>query len=105
METDPTRMCELLVGLLAERVLGIDDEPDGALWVHIETVADRPVCPGCASAPTLKDRDAVELFDLPAFGPRTRLVWHKRRWACRQPACTQGRGRNRISRSRRLGWR
>jgi len=37
-------MCELLVGLPAVRVLGVVDEPDGALFVHIETtVSDRTV--------------------------------------------------------------
>ena len=29
MECDPTRVCELLVGLPAVNVLGVDDEPDG----------------------------------------------------------------------------
>ena len=90
METDPTRMCELLVGLPAVRVLGVDDEAGGPLWVHIETVADRPVCPGCGGPVTLKDRDVVELIDLPAFGRRTRLVWRKHRWACRQRTCPVG---------------
>lgn len=90
METDPTRMCELLVGLPAVRVLGVDDQAGGPLWVHIETVADRPVCPGCGGPATLKDRDVVELIDLPAFGRRTRLVWRKHRWACRQRTCPVG---------------
>jgi len=49
-------MCELLVGLPAVRVLGVDDQAGGPLWVHIETVADRPVCPGCGGPATLKDR-------------------------------------------------
>lgn len=32
------------------------------------------------------DVDEVELADLPCFGRRTRLVWHKRRWKCPNPA-------------------
>jgi hypothetical protein len=28
VESDPTRVCELLVGLPAVNVLGVDDEPD-----------------------------------------------------------------------------
>jgi hypothetical protein len=50
--TDPTRMCELLVGLPAVGVLGLIDEPDGALFVHIETTGPRPTCPGCGTAAT-----------------------------------------------------
>ena len=37
MEVDPTRICELLVGLPAVVVLGVDDGGDGPLRVHIET--------------------------------------------------------------------
>ena len=89
METDPTRMCELLVGLPAVRVLGIVDEAEGPLLVHIETARPRPSCPGCGSAATVKDRDVVVLVDLPAFGRRTRLVWRKHRWTCRKVSCRQ----------------
>ncbi len=81
-------MCELLVGLPAVRVLGVVDEPDGALFVHIETTGERPNCPGCGVRATVKDRDVVVLVDLPAFGRRTRLVWRKRRWACPNPVCS-----------------
>jgi hypothetical protein len=41
VESDPTRLCELLVGLLAVNVLGVDDERDGAVVVHIESRAER----------------------------------------------------------------
>lgn len=46
MECDPTRVCELLVGLPSVKVLGVDDEHDAALLVHIESVWSRPSCPG-----------------------------------------------------------
>jgi len=83
-------MCELLVGLPAVRVLGVVDEDDGPLWVHVETTGERPVCSGCGGAATVKDRDRVELVDLPAFGRRTRLVWRKHRWTCPNPMCWCG---------------
>jgi hypothetical protein len=35
LEVDPTRMCELLVGLPDVTVLGIDDIDDGPLVIHI----------------------------------------------------------------------
>ena len=80
-------MCELLVGLPDVNVLGLDDRPGGPLGVHVETRAARPVCPGCSGPVVAKDRDRVELVDLPAFGRATRLVWRKRRWACGNSVC------------------
>ena len=87
MITDPTRMCELLVGLPAVRIVGVVDEGGAPLWVHVEMVGERPSCPRCASAAVVKDRDRVELVDLPAFARQTRLVWHKHRWVCPNRAC------------------
>ena len=49
MEQDPTRMCELLVGLGEVDVLGVDDELSGPLVVHVRTRC-RPVCWGCGGA-------------------------------------------------------
>ena len=90
MELDPTRMCELLVGLPAVRVLGIVDQAGGPLWIHVETTADRPVCSGCGGAVVVKDRPLVELVDLPAFGRPARLVWRKHRWRCPSSGCPVG---------------
>ena len=47
MEYDPTRMCELLVGLGDVEVLSVDDEGGGALRVHVRCRAARPPCGGC----------------------------------------------------------
>ena len=89
MELDPTRMCELLVGLPDVNVLGVDDRP-GQVWVHIETRGPRPCCSGCGGGATIKDRPVVELVDLPAFGRPSRLAWRKHRWACGDSACPVG---------------
>ena len=90
METDPIRMCELLVGLPAVGVLGVVDEPGGPLRVHIESSAERPRCARCRWAAVVKDRDVVELVDLPVFGRQVRLLWHKHRWACPNEECSVG---------------
>ena len=87
MEVDPTRMCELLVGLPAINVLGIDDERDDMVVVHIESRGERPRCPACGLPAWVKDRPAVELVDLPCFGRPARLVWHKHRWCCPDEDC------------------
>ena len=47
MEYDPTRMCELLVGLGDVEVLSVDDEGGGPLRVHVRCRAARPPCGGC----------------------------------------------------------
>ncbi|MEO5842463.1 MAG: ISL3 family transposase [Acidimicrobiales bacterium] len=83
MECNPTRICELLVGLPEVNVLGVDDECDGPLRVHVESRVERAWCRGCGGRAAVKDRPRVELVDLPAFGRPTRLVWHKHRWCCR----------------------
>jgi transposase len=90
VEVDPTRMCELLVGLPAVRVLGIVDEVDGPLWIHIETRGGRPVCGTCGGAVAIKDRPLFTLVDLPAFGRPARLVWRKHRWSGVSSACAVG---------------
>ena len=87
MEVDPTRVCELLVGLGDVTVLGAEDDQGGPVRVHVETRSPRPPCPGCGGAAWVKDRRRVELVDLAAFGRPARLVWHKRRWSCPAAGC------------------
>jgi len=84
LETDPTRMCALLVGLCAVRVLGVGEWPRW-LRIMIETTAGRPACRVCGTLAHGHGRREVTLVDLPAFGRPTRLVWFKRRWRC--PSC------------------
>jgi len=46
---NPTRVCELIVGLGDVEVLGVDDEAAGPLAVHVRT-RRRPSCGGCGGA-------------------------------------------------------
>jgi transposase len=85
--TDPTRMCELLVGLPDVNVIGVGDWPH-YLRIAITTRAERPLCPSCEGVVHRHDVDEVELADLPCFGRRTRLVWHKQRWRCPNQQCS-----------------
>jgi transposase len=87
VEVDPTRLCELLVGLPAINVLGMDDGRVDTVVVHIETASERPPCLSCGRRAWVKDRSMVELVDLPCFGRSARLVWHKHRWCCPDDAC------------------
>ncbi len=86
MELDPTRMCELLVGLPDVNVLGVSDEAD-SLVVVVETRGPRPVCLGCGTVGRVKDRDLVLLHDLPSFGRPAKLLWRKHRWKCVNTVC------------------
>ena len=80
LETDPTRMCALLVGLPDVSVIGVGEWP-GWLRVVIEMPADRPSC-DCGGVVHRHGVREVELVDLPVFGRPARLVWRKQRWRC-----------------------
>ena len=87
METDPTRMCEKLVGLGDVALVGIDDAGDGPLGVVIRSRKARPTCGGCGGRVWSKGFRTAVLVDLPAFGRPVRLRWRKRRWTCPNPDC------------------
>jgi len=74
-------MCALYVGLPDVKVLAVEADRDGLFVSHVEQTCERPRCSGCGSRSGVKDRDPVELADLPCFGRPTRLVWHKVRLA------------------------
>ena len=86
METDPTRMCELLVGLPDVEVVGVG-EWSSWLRIAVRTCRRRLACTGCGTAAHDHGRREVELIDLPVFGRPTRLVWDKQRWRCPNPSC------------------
>jgi hypothetical protein len=73
VSSDPIAMCELLVGLGEVTVLAVTDTA-GGLRIEVETRAVRPMCSNCEVPVVVKDRDMVELTDLPCFG---KPVW---RW-------------------------
>jgi transposase len=80
----------LLVGLDGVVVDRVELDPDGCRVLHLSTVdtpQGRPSWPGCGT-PSSSVKGRVET------GPRdvalpvpSRLVWHKRRWRCREPEC------------------
>jgi hypothetical protein len=87
VETNPIRVCELLVGLPDVNVMGVVDVVDDPLRVHVEARVERPRCIQRASQAVVKERPQVELVDLPVFGRAARLVWRKHRWECPNRSC------------------
>lgn len=83
-------MCELHVGLPDVKVVGLFARVGQPLRVHIETRRERPACRTCGVFAHVKDRQEVELIDLPSFGRSARLVWRKRRWCCPEMTCPGG---------------
>jgi transposase len=90
LETDPARMCALLVGLPDVVVIGVIDLPGAALVVHVEQPSTRPCCDRCGQLAVVKDRREVLLVDLPVFGRPARLAWRKLRWCCPNQAGPAG---------------
>jgi transposase len=91
VETDPTVMCELLVGLGDVNVLAVDDvDPDEPIRIFVETRWLRPVCEQCETSAVVNDRPVVDLADLHVFGKPARLVWRKYRWVCPDDPCPAG---------------
>jgi transposase len=89
LETDPRKMLELLVGLPAVNVIGLH-ATDDHVELHIESIAERPGCPGCGVPAQLKGWREVVLVDLQFAGKSTSLHWHKRRWRCADRDCPNG---------------
>ena len=92
METDPTRMCQLLVGLPAVSVLGVEaPSGDTPLVVHVACPESwQRDCARCGTRGWVKQRRVVRLTDLPVFGRPVVLAWHKIRRTCPNSSCTQG---------------
>ncbi|MBW3611559.1 MAG: transposase, partial [Actinobacteria bacterium] len=89
MTLDRTRWCELLVGLERVEVLDVVRLLE-RLVVTVESTDRLMGCGACGTRATIKDRDRVELADLPAFGCPVTLVWLKRRWRCVEADCSAG---------------
>ena len=92
MEQNPTRIAEILLGLSDVNLLGVEDLDDQGsrvpLRVHIECRCERPKCPVCNGMSYSKGGSLVELIDLQSFGRPVRLIWHKRRWVCKDGNCS-----------------
>lgn len=82
----------MLLGLEGLAVWRAERDEAGVLVVHGVT-ADEAArgCRGCGVVATrVKEQVTTHPRDLEVAGERYRLVWHKRRWVCRESACALG---------------
>ena len=78
--------CDLLVGLPGLHVIRVAEDGPG-LVVTVESPPTSVGCPLCGVIATSHGRRSVWLVDAPSFGRPVRIVWRKRTWRCREPAC------------------
>ena len=78
--------CDLLVGLPGLRVIQILESHAG-LVITVESPPTPMGCSLCGVIAASHGRRTVVLVDAPCFGRPVRVVWRKRTWRCREPAC------------------
>ncbi len=86
MTPDRRRWCERLDRVEVLDVVWRADR----LVVTVQSTDRLMGCGACGTRATIKDRDRVELTDLPAFGCPVTLVRLKRRWRCGEADCGEG---------------
>jgi transposase len=84
--SDPTEICEALVGLKDIRVLQYSRSSIVA-ELMIEQVVGDARCAQCNTVAHIKDRPVVTYVDLPVYGAPFRLVWRKHRMRCPNSSC------------------
>ena len=70
-------------------VEGVERARDGARVAHVvTTTVTAAACPSCGViSNSVKGHALARPRDIPYGDAPLRLVWHKRRWRCREPAC------------------
>jgi len=86
------RDATLLLGLDGVQVDRVEVGDDGLRLVHV--VTGDPAARGCPGCGVVADRSKGRVVTYPrdvtcGDGP-VRLVWHKRRWVCREMVCSRG---------------
>ncbi|MGH2888801.1 MAG: ISL3 family transposase [Solirubrobacteraceae bacterium] len=83
---DEVTAASVLLGLPGFQLLAVS-EHDGEIEQAVETTADVVGCPGCGVVARLHARRPSWIRDLPCSGRPVTIVWVKRVWRCREPAC------------------
>jgi transposase len=83
--SDASRLLDL-DGLAVDRV---ESDAFGGRVVHVVTADEcASACPGCGVfSVSVKGRVCTRPRDIPYGATRLRLIWHKRRWRCKERLC------------------
>jgi transposase len=83
------RGATLLLGIEGLGVERVDLEVEGGRVAHVVTADETAAaCPSCGVFSTsLKGHATTHPRDIPYGASPVRLVWHKRRWRCREQGC------------------
>jgi transposase len=68
-------------------VLDVARDEDGRLVLAVESDQTMAGCPGCGVIAGGHGRRRHRVADAPCFAASTVVVWRKRVWRCREPAC------------------
>jgi transposase len=71
-------------------VLEVARDDLGRLLLTVETDQVVMGCPSCGVVATAHGRRAHRVHDAPCFATSAVLLWRKRIWRCREPACSVG---------------
>jgi transposase len=71
-------------------VLEVARDDRGRLLLTVETGQVVTGCPSCGVVATAHGRRAHRVHDAPCFATSAVLLWRKRIWRCREPACSVG---------------
>lgn len=81
--------CDVVVGLPGLHVTSAIRNND-QLVVILESAPSVMGCPDCGVIAASHGRRTVRLVDIPCFGRPVEMIWRKRTWLCREPACPRG---------------
>ena len=86
------RGATLLLGIEGLAVERVELEKDGSRLAHLVTTDESAAaCPSCGVVSTsVKGHASTGPRDIPYGQAPVHLVWHKRRWRCRERACRRG---------------
>ena len=87
-----SRPATLLLGIEGLAVVAVDRDEQGVRVVQVVTDDDTAAaCPACGVMSTsLRGAAVTTPRDIPYGDRPIRLVWHKRRWRCREAGCPRG---------------
>ena len=88
----PEQGATRLLGIQGLAVMRVELEEDGDREVHVLTDDESAAaCPSCGVfSSSVKGHAVTRPRDVPYGEAPVRLLWHKRRWRCRERACSRG---------------